>query len=67
VYASDAQSSNKVKVAGEFAENSHVPIVYPIVLLSQASADSDAFYRYLQSAEAKKVLISYGFKPLFSE
>lgn len=67
VYASDAQSSSKVNVAGEFAESSHVPIVYPIALLPQAAAETNAFYRYLQSAEAKKLLISYGFKPLFND
>lgn len=67
VYASDAQSSTKVKVAGEFAESSHVPIVYPMALLPQASADTAAFYRYLQSPEARKLLVSSGFKPLFDE
>jgi len=67
VYSSDAQSSSKVNVAGEFAESSHVPIVYPIALLPQAAAETNAFYRYLQSAEAKKLLISYGFKPLFND
>ena len=67
VYASDAQSSSKVKVAGEFAENSHVPIIYPMALLPQATAETGAFYRYLQSAEAKKLLLSYGFKPLFND
>lgn len=65
VYASDAQSSSKVRVAGEFAENSHVPIIYPLALLTQASSESALFVRYLQSAEAKKLLLSYGFKPLF--
>lgn len=67
VYASDAQSSAKVKLAGEFPENSHVPIVYPMALLPQASAATTAFYRYLQSAEARKLLASYGFKPLATE
>ena len=67
VYASDAQSSSKVKVAGEFAENSHVPIIYPMALLPQATAETGAFYRYLQSVEAKKLLLSYGFKPLFND
>jgi molybdate transport system substrate-binding protein len=64
VYASDAQSSSKVKVAGEFPESSHVPIVYPMALLPDASSATMAFYRYLQSPESKKVLASYGFKPL---
>lgn len=64
VYASDAQASGKVNVAGEFPENSHVPIVYPMALLPNASSATMAFYRYLQSPEAKKALISYGFKPL---
>ncbi|QDC44731.1 molybdate ABC transporter substrate-binding protein [Methylophilus medardicus] len=67
VYASDAQSSSQVKVAGEFPENSHVPIVYPMALLPQAGAQANGFYRYLQSAEAKKWLISFGFKPVFAD
>lgn len=67
VYASDAQSSGKVHVAGAFAESSHAPIIYPVALLPQAATEAGAFYRYLQSAEAKKLLISYGFKPLFNE
>lgn len=67
VYASDAQSTHKVKVAGEFAESSHVPIVYPMALLPQATAETSAFYRYLQSAETRKLLISFGFKPLFND
>lgn len=65
VYASDAQASHKVNVAGEFPESSHVPIVYPIALLPEANVEAKAFYRYLQSTEAKSLLISYGFKPLF--
>lgn len=64
VYASDAQASAKVKLAGEFPENSHVPIVYPMALLPQASSATSAFYQYLQTPEAKKLLASYGFKPL---
>lgn len=64
VYASDAQASGKVKIAGEFPENSHVPIVYPMALLPEASSATMAFYRYLQSPEAREILISYGFRPL---
>jgi molybdate transport system substrate-binding protein len=64
VYASDAQSSSKVKLAGEFPENSHAPIVYPMALLPGASSATMGFYHYLQSAEAKKILAAYGFKPL---
>lgn len=67
VYASDAQSSSKVKLAGEFPENSHVPIVYPMAMLPQASSATTAFYQYLQSAEAKKLLVSYGFKPFVAD
>jgi molybdate transport system substrate-binding protein len=64
VYASDAQSSGKVKLAGEFPENSHVPIIYPMAVLPQASSATSAFYQYLQTPEVKKILGSYGFKPL---
>lgn len=64
VYASDARASGKVKIAGEFPENSHVPIVYPMALLPEASSATMAFYRYLQSPAARQTLISYGFRPL---
>lgn len=64
VYASDAQSSSKVKLAGEFPESSHVPIIYPVALLPKASSAASAFYQYLLSADARKLLVSYGFKPL---
>jgi molybdate transport system substrate-binding protein len=38
-----------------------------MAVLPQASSATTAFYQYLQSAEAKKLLTSYGFKPLSAE
>lgn len=65
VYASDALVSKKVKVIGEFEANMHSPIIYPLAILKESSSTTVDFYRYLLSAEAKKVLARYGFKPLF--
>ncbi|MDP8568024.1 molybdate ABC transporter substrate-binding protein [Methylophilus aquaticus] len=67
VYASDVQASGKVKLAGEFPASSHVPIIYPVAMLPQASSATAAFYRYLFSADAIKVLVEYGFQPLLTE
>lgn len=67
VYASDARMTNKVRVAGQFAEQDHGPIIYPMATLPNATPATQQFFRYLQSAEAHKILIQYGFKPIVPE
>lgn len=61
VYATDALVSTKVKIAGEFPQNSHEPIVYPIAVMTQASSSAQGFYDYLQTVAARKVLTQFGF------
>lgn len=67
VYASDAQSSGKVRLAGEFPAASHLPIIYPMALLPGASTSAREFYHFLQSAEARKLVATYSFRLLEQE
>jgi molybdate transport system substrate-binding protein len=61
VYKTDAQLSKKVKVVATFPAASHTPIEYPCALTKNASADSKAFWVFLQSDQAKTVFARYGF------
>ncbi len=66
VYQSDAQGSTKVKVVSVVPASSHKPIAYPAAVISstknkQASED---FLKYLQTADAQKIFVRYGFKPM---
>jgi molybdate transport system substrate-binding protein len=63
VYATDAQISPRVRVAGWFPADSHPPIVYPLALVAgPANDEARAFYDYLRSADAAAVFRSYGFQ-----
>jgi molybdate transport system substrate-binding protein len=61
VYKTDALLSKKVKVIATFPEVSHKPIEYPGALAKGASADAKAFWRFLQTKDAKAVFNRYGF------
>ncbi len=63
VYATDAQISEKVKVAAIANETDHSPIVYPMAVLKDSkNVDAaKAFVQYLSSSEAKEVLRKSGF------
>lgn len=63
VYATDAMRNKKVEVVGEFPEDTHSPIVYPAVLVTQASA-AKAFLDYLGQKPATEIFVKYGFKML---
>lgn len=60
VYRTDALESKKVKVIYTFPEESHKPVEYYQVLISQKNLAKE-FYDYLYSPEAKKVLAKYSF------
>ena len=64
VYATDAKSSDKVKVVCEAPENSlDTPCIYPVAQLKDAK-DADAakaFMDFLQTQEAKDKFVEYGF------
>ncbi|MGO4540519.1 molybdate ABC transporter substrate-binding protein [Paenibacillus sp. 2TAB19] len=63
VYATDALTSDKVKVAFKVDAASHKPIVYPIgiVKATKYPDEAAALYDYLQSDEAMAVFTKYGF------
>ena len=65
VYATDAATTDKVKVVAEAPKDSLAePAIYPVGVVS-ASKHKDAaekFVEFLQSEEALKVFESYGFQ-----
>jgi molybdate transport system substrate-binding protein len=66
VYATDAKLSSKVEILATFPEVSHLPIVYPAVLIinggsSNISNLSRDYLNYLQSPMAIAIFKKYGF------
>ena len=63
VYATDAASTDKVKVVAEAPEGSVSPVIYPvgIVEASQNKEAAQSFVEFLQGADAMKVFEKYGF------
>lgn len=62
VYSTDGKVSEGVKIVGVFPVGTYKAVEYPVALLKDRdNAESRAFLNYLNSAEAKKVLASYGF------
>jgi len=63
VYATDALVAKKVTTLATFPADSHQPIEYPLVLVNKKpGAAVEAFYQYLQGAEAKAVFVKHGFE-----
>jgi molybdate transport system substrate-binding protein len=60
VYKTDALQSENVKIIFAFPDESHHPVEYYQVLISQKSL-AKQFYAYLYSSEAKKILSNYLF------
>lgn len=61
VYQTDAQLSNKVKIVGELADDSHTAIIYPAAIVKD-STESKQLFEYLQSSDAQQVFAQYGFE-----
>ncbi|MGR5231597.1 molybdate ABC transporter substrate-binding protein [Vibrio rotiferianus] len=61
VYKTDALLTDKVKVVGEFASDTHANIVYPAAIVKD-SKQSEQFFEYLKSDDAKQVFVQYGFQ-----
>ncbi len=61
VYETDAMVSSKVDTVARFPDNSHDPIIYPLVLTKGASVEAQDFYQYMKSESAKTIFIKYGF------
>lgn len=64
VYETDARSEAAVRIVGIFPADSHPPIVYPAALTSRSAPEAAGFLRYLQGAEARRVFLRHGFRPL---
>ena len=64
VYATDAKSTDDVKVICEAPEDAlKTPVIYPVAAIKDAK-DADAaqkFLDFLQTQEAKDVFVEYGF------
>lgn len=61
VYKTDAKLTDKVKVVGAFASDTHTAIVYPAAMVNDSS-ESKQFFQYLKSDQAKAVFTRYGFQ-----
>jgi molybdate transport system substrate-binding protein len=62
VYATDAAADKNVAIVGQFTDDTHPPIIYPIALTT-ANNDPDAkkFLSFLESAAAKPAFEKQGF------
>jgi len=62
VYATDARTTDRVRVAGVFPADSHAPISYPFAVLARHdSAAARDFLRFLSSDAAREVWRGHGF------
>lgn len=63
VYATDAYSTDKVKIAAEAPEGSCKKVIYPVGIIKDAPNDGGAreFEEFLKSEEAMTVFERYGF------
>ncbi len=62
VYGSDAVAEPRVQIIGQFAPDSHPPILYPAAVLSRSThADVRDLMVFLRSEPAQKRFISAGF------
>jgi molybdate transport system substrate-binding protein len=64
VYQTDALVDKNVRVVDVFPDNTHLPITYPIALVTGAKADAAKFLAYVQSPAADVVFKRYGFAAL---
>lgn len=64
VYKTDALVDKNVRVVDVFPDSTHLPITYPIALVSGAKADGAKFLAYVQSPAADVVFKRYGFVAL---
>jgi molybdate transport system substrate-binding protein len=63
VYATDAQSSGKVRVVATAPESTHEPIVYPVAVVkgSRSEVASRRFVEFLSSPTAQAIFVKHGF------
>jgi len=63
VYKTDAMQAKQAKILFAVPEDLYPRVTYPMGLTVSGSKnkDAEAFYKYLQSGEAKAVLTKHGF------
>jgi molybdate transport system substrate-binding protein len=61
VYTTDAMAEPRVKIVGEFPDNTHQPIVYPAALTKDAKPAAQAFLDFLTGPEASAIFARAGF------
>ena len=63
VYATDASSTDKVKVVTQAPEGSHKEVTYPVAVIKDSKNvdKAKAFLDYLSTDEAAEVFVKYGF------
>jgi molybdate transport system substrate-binding protein len=63
VYATDAQSSPKVRVVARASEKSHSPAIYPVAAIksSKNPAAAREFTNFLSGPQARAIFQKYGF------
>ncbi len=63
VYETDARAEPRVRVIGAFPDGSHPPIIYPVAAVSSSrSPDVGEFLGFLQSAQARDIFATHGFR-----
>ena len=63
VYATDALSSKKVKIAVQAPADSHEPVIYPVAVINTTSypTAAKAFEDFLSGPQARAIFQKYGF------
>jgi molybdate transport system substrate-binding protein len=62
VYQTDAALSSRVRIAGVFPADSHIPISYPVAIVARFDVPAAReFLRYMQADAAREVFKRYGF------
>ena len=66
VYATDAASTDQVRVVAEAPEGSHAPVVYPAAVVegTKNAEAAQAFLDYLSGPEARALFVKAGFEPV---
>jgi molybdate transport system substrate-binding protein len=66
VYATDAMVDKNVRVVGMFPESSHMPIIYPVALISGARPDAAKFLAFIRGPAGEMAFHHYGFTSIRS-
>ena len=61
VYETDAKVDPNVKIVGQFPEDSHPPITYPVALTVNAKPEATRYLNFMRSTAAKTIFEAYGF------